>query len=205
MNLAWLESARRLQAIAQTGIAFAKDPFDLERYQEVSRIALNLFADLAQAPPEPIAGLLLDDLGYATPKVDVRGVVFNEGRLLLVREISDGGWALPGGWADVGETPSESVAKEILEESGLEVDVMKLLAVYDRSKHGHSPHPNHVYKLFFRCEIKGGSPKRGVETSDVGFFKEDELPALSVDRITASQIRRMFEHLLAPDLPTDFD
>jgi ADP-ribose pyrophosphatase YjhB (NUDIX family) len=205
MDPGWLENARRLQAIAQTGIAFAKDPFDLERYEEVARIALKLLADLAEEAPFPLTGLPLADMGYATPKVDVRGVVFKEERILLVKEMTDGCWALPGGWADVGEAPSESVVKEIREEAGLEVRPTKLLAVYDRDKHGHSPHPNHVYKLFFLCTIVGGTPQNGTETRGVGFFPENELPELSIDRVTASQIQRMFEHLRVPRLPTDFD
>lgn len=205
MDPGWLEQARRLQAIAQTGMAFAKDPFDLERYEEVTRIALKLLADLAGDAPLPIAGLSLSDLGYSTPKVDVRGVVFEEERILMVKEMTDGCWALPGGWADVGEAPSESVVKEIREEAGLEVQATKLLAVYDRDRHGHSPHPNHVYKLFFLCNAIGGTLQNGKETQGAGFFPENELPELSIDRVTADQIRRMFEHRRNPDLPTDFD
>lgn len=205
MELGWLEQARRLQAIAQTGIAFAKDPFDLERYEEVNRIALKLFTDLAGDAPFPLAGLPLSDMGYATPKVDVRGVVFEEDRILMVKEMTDGRWALPGGWADVGEAPSESVVKEIREEAGLEVQATKLLAVYDRDRHGHSPHPNYVYKLFFLCTAIGGTLQNGKETRGVGFYPETELPELSIDRVTAAQIQRMFEHRRNPDLPTDFD
>lgn len=205
MNPGWLEQARRLQAIAQTGIAFARDPFDRERYEEVTRIALELLSDLSREAPFPIPGLSLADLGYATPKVDVRGVVFEGERILMVKEMTDGRWALPGGWADVGEAPSESVVKEIREESGLEVQATKLLAVYDRDRHGHSPHPNAVYKMFFLCKTVGGTLQNGKETRGVGFFPENELPELSIDRVTASQIERMFEHRRTPDLPTDFD
>ena len=205
MNPGWLEQARRLQAIAQTGIAFARDPFDRERYEEVTRIALELLADLSREAPFPIAGLSLADLGYATPKVDVRGVVFEGERILMVKEMTEGRWALPGGWADVGEAPSECVVKEIREESGLEVRATKLLAVYDRDRHGHSPHPNAVYKMFFLCKTVGGTLQNGKETRGVGFFPENELPELSIDRVTAAQIQRMFEHRRTPDLPTDFD
>lgn len=205
MNPGWLEQARRLQAIAQTGIAFARDPFDRERYEEVTRIALELLSDLSREAPFPIPGLSLADLGYATPKVDVRGVVFEGERILMVKEMTDGRWALPGGWADVGEAPSESVVKEIREESGLEVQATKLLAVYDRDRHGHSPHPNAVYKMFFLCKTVGGTLQNGKETRGVGFFPENELPELSIDRVTAAQIQRMFEHRRTPDLPTDFD
>jgi ADP-ribose pyrophosphatase YjhB (NUDIX family) len=144
--------------------------------------------------------------GYATPKVDVRGVVFQDGRLLLVREASDGLWTLPGGWADVNQSPAESVVREVREESGFETRAVKLLAVLDRSRHGHSPaFPFHVYKFFVRCDIVGGRPAASAETTAVDFFAETALPPLSISRVTEGQIRRMFEHLRNPDWPCDFE
>jgi len=125
-----------------------------------------------------------------------------------VREIEDAGrWTMPGGWADVNQSPSESVIRELREESGLEVRVRKLAAVYDRARQGHTPpHPFHVYRLFFICDVVGGAPKAGLETSEVAFFGEDEIPEdLSVARVLPHQIARMFEHARCSDLPTDFD
>jgi ADP-ribose pyrophosphatase YjhB (NUDIX family) len=146
------------------------------------------------------------EAGYATPKVDVRGVVFQSDTILLVKEVADGGWTLPGGWADVNESPKESVVREIREESGYETKPLKLLAIYDRSKHAHVPaFPFHVYKLFILCDLIGGASTTSVETSDVEFFAEHELPNLSLSRVTPSQIRRFFEHHRKPNLPTDFD
>ena len=145
---------------------------------------------------------------YPTPKVDVRGVVFREGRLLLVRELSDGRWALPGGWADVGESPSEAVVREVREESGYEARAVKLLAVANLGSYqdGRPLRPN-IYKLFVRCELVRDDPGelQGGETGEAAFFAEDELPELSAPRGTKEQLARLFEHARAPDLPADFD
>jgi ADP-ribose pyrophosphatase YjhB (NUDIX family) len=134
--------------------------------------------------------------------------VFRQDQILLVRETSDGGrWTLPGGWADVNESPSESVIKEVREESGFEVCVNKIVAVWDRSKHPHTPsYPFHIWKLFFLCEIVRGEPQCGTETSEVAFFGEDELPSdLSTSRVLLPQLNRMFAHKRQPELPTEFD
>jgi ADP-ribose pyrophosphatase YjhB (NUDIX family) len=139
--------------------------------------------------------------------VDVRGVVFKASKILLVREILDNHrWTLPGGWADVNETPGESVEREVFEESGFHTKAVKLLAVYDRTKQGHpNPFPYHVYKLFFLCEIIGGNAAISQETSEIDFFSEDHIPELSTSRVTRNQIERFFEHYRNPDWPTDFD
>ncbi len=204
-----LDWTRRLQAIAQTGLTFAKDPYDVERYHAVRQLA----AEMAASGPEgldevELVDLFARDTGYTTPKVDVRAVVFDSGgHLLLVRERADGGWTLPGGWADVGESPAENVVREVREESGFEVRAVKVLAVYDRDRHPHPPMLTAVYKLFVRCEITGGAALQvTLETVGAGFFAEDAIPqGLSTGRVTASQIRRFFEHYRQPDLPTDFD
>jgi ADP-ribose pyrophosphatase YjhB (NUDIX family) len=201
----WLQHVRQLQAIAQTGLTYARDPFDRERYAALQVAAAGLITELAKVDERHVAHFFPDERGYATPKVDVRAVVFSGHSVLLVRERSDGLWTLPGGWADVGSSPADVAVKEVREESGFDVQVTKLLALYDRDRHDHPPMVHHVYKLFMQCEIKGGSAHPGVETSEVGFFMEDQLPPLSEARVTATQIARMFEHLRDPDCPTDFD
>lgn len=206
MDPQWLEWGKRLQAIAQNGLTFNENPFDLERYKQVRQIAAEIMAGGSLPRAGELVELFAKQEGYATPKVDVRGVVFREGKILLVRELLDGCWSLPGGWADPCESASESVVREIWEEAGFETRAVKLLAVYDRSKHAHEPHfPFHVYKMFYRCEIIGGEARQSNETSEVDFFGPDELPELSCTRITQGQIARMFEHLAHPDLPTDYD
>lgn len=206
MEPIWLAWAKRLQAIAQNGLTFSQDPFDVERYTAVRQIAAEMMAAGSNAPYEHVLDLLSQDTGYATPKVDVCAVIFRDDALLLVKERSDGRWTLPGGWADVGEAPSESVAREVVEEAGFQVRTTKLLAVYDRSLHAHEPaFPFHVYKLFFRCEIAGGTAATSMETNAVEFFKADCIPPLSLTRVTPAQIDRMFAHQRHPDWPTDFD
>ncbi len=214
----WLDWARRLQAIAQTGLTFTHDDYDRERYEAVRALALEAIgrgSGLADGTGpdsglEPRAFDLLEDLlkresGYATPKVDVRAAVFRDERILMVQERSDGGWTLPGGWADVGDSPRSAVEREALEESGFEVRAVKLAAVYDRNRQGHTPHLFHIWKLFFLCEITGGSPRTSIETSAVDFFAEDALPALSLGRVTERQIRAMFEYHRDPERPPAFD
>lgn len=202
----WLDWSSRLQAIAQNGLTFARDPYDMERYQGIRQIAAEMLAAGSDIGLPMIRSLLDKDSGYATPKVDVRGVAFHNHKLLLVKEKSDGGWTLPGGWADIGESPAENVVREVYEESGFRTRPSKILAVFDRSKHPHQPlFPFHVYKLFIRCEIIGGSPTPSSETEDVKFFAECDFPELSVSRVTSWQLHRLFEHYRNPNLPTDFD
>jgi ADP-ribose pyrophosphatase YjhB (NUDIX family) len=204
----WLLWAREMQALAQTGLALTRDPYDRERYQRLRGLAARIMTEHRGQDVQPIEALFAGDIGYATPKLDVRGAVFRDSRLLLVRETADGDrWTLPGGWADVNESPFESVVKEVREESGFDVRVAKLAAVWDRARHPHVPsYTFHIWKLFFVCEIIGGEARGGLETSAVEFFAEDELPRdFSISRVLLPQLRRMFEHMRRPELPTDFD
>ncbi|WP_193196040.1 NUDIX hydrolase [Nostoc sp. MG11] len=205
MEPKWLEWAQKLQAIAQNGLTYSEGVFDIERYKQLRAIATEIMATYSNVEHNYVLDLFAREVGYATPKVDVRGAIFQDNTILLVKERSDGCWTLPGGWADVGESPSEVVVKEVFEESGYQTRAIKLLAVYDRDKQGHPPFPFYVYKLFFHCEIIGGSPSPSIETEEVGFFPEDALPELSIGRVTPAQINRIFQHYRQPDLPTDFD
>ena len=202
-----VEWAQRLQAIAQTGLTFTKNPFERERYEQVREIAAEMMATYGDLDTDSILGLFADQAGYATPKVDVRAAIFEGEQILLVRERSDGLWTLPGGWADVGESPSVAVVREVREEAGYECRAARLLAIYDRDhpRHGHASFPFHSYKIFFQCELIGGEASDSIETSGVGFFSLDDLPDLSLRRVTPSQIERLFELYANPELPTDFD
>ena len=210
MDPQWLLWARQLQAIAQSGITYNQSPFpdnvfDIQRYEAVRKIAAEIMAKYSEADTDSIEALFAGDVGHATPKIDGRGVVFRENAILLVREVADGLWTLPGGWIDIDEPPSTAVEREIFEESGYLTRATKVLAIYDRNKHGHPPFPYHTYKVFLQCQLLGGEAMNSVETDGVGFFREDELPPLSLTRTMPSQIARMFEHYRNPDLPTDFD
>jgi ADP-ribose pyrophosphatase YjhB (NUDIX family) len=204
----WLRIARELQALAQTGLTFAKDHFDRGRYDRVSAIAAEMIAQGSGFPAEQLKGVFDAQSGYATPKVDVRGAVFrDDGRVLMVREIMDDGrWTLPGGWADVNQTPREAVEREIREESGYTARAVKLAACYDRTTQGHTPpHAFYVYKLFFICELTGGEATPSDETSEIDWLDPHGTYELSDARVTAKQIARMAEHWREPRLPTDFD
>lgn len=205
-NPPWLDWSKRLQAVAQNGLTFARDPYDIERYTAIREIAAEMLAQGSGLELSVVRGVLDRDSGYVTPKVDVRGVVFRGDQLLLVRERADGKWTLPGGWADPCASPAENVVREIHEESGLITRASKILAVFDRGKHPHEPpFAFHVYKLFVLCTVIGGCETLSSETDAIGFFSEDDIPELSITRVTPGQIRRMFDHHRNPTLPTDFD
>jgi ADP-ribose pyrophosphatase YjhB (NUDIX family) len=204
----WLTWTRELQAIAQTGLAFVRDPYDRERYEMLRALASKMMAAHTAWPAERIEALFAGEGGYATPKVDVRGAAFDgQGRLLMVREVADGGrWTLPGGWADVNLTAAENVIKEMREESGFEVRVRKLAAVWDRTRQGHPAGAFSCCKFFFICDITGGAAATGPETSEVRWFAEGGLPDdLSLGRVLPGQLQRMFAHARDPSLLTEFD
>jgi ADP-ribose pyrophosphatase YjhB (NUDIX family) len=184
----WLIWARELQAIAQTGLTFSRDPYDRERYEAVRGLAARMFAARSDAPAERIAALFAGEIGYATPKIDVRAAVFDgDARILMVRETADGGrWTLPGGWADVNLTAAET--KEALEESGFRVEPRKLAAVWDRTRQGRPSGVFSTYTVFFRCERIGGEAAVSPETSEVGWFGEKDIPTtdLSLGRPAAA-------------------
>lgn len=206
MTPQWLIWTRRLQAIAQSGLQYGRDVYDKERYQELSDIAAEMLAHGSAMPAEPIRELFAQEHGYATPKVGVRAIIFDKhNRLLLVREKADGGWTPPGGWADVGATPSEVCIKETREETGYDVRVTRLIAVLDRDKQGHLPIPWHIYIIFFLCEVIGGDAQITTETSDIGWFGRDEIPELSLDRVQPHQIDLFFAHHHDASLPVAFD
>lgn len=201
----WLRWAQRLQAIAQDGLTFGHDVYDRERYVMLQEIAAEIYAAGSDTPLEVIRELFADQAGYATPKVDVRGAAFREGKVLLVQERSDGLWTLPGGWADPGSSPAENVVREVWEESGFTAQAVKLALVHERARHTPKPNPFSIYKLCFVCALTGSAPQTSNETAAVGFFGEEELPPLSLGRITEAQVQRMFAHWRDPTLPTEFD
>jgi ADP-ribose pyrophosphatase YjhB (NUDIX family) len=206
MTNKWLQWARSLQAIAQNGLLYASNPFDQERYEKIRSLAAEILAEHGNLDSTRIENLFREEIGYATPKVDVRGVIIQDGKILLVQEAWDQCWSVPGGWADINESPSAAVEREIWEESGYRAKATKVLAIYDRDHQGHVPPlPYHVYKIFFRCHITGGTPSAKHETTGVDFFPLDNLPPLSLPRVTLKQIQRFFEHELNPSWASDFD
>lgn len=202
-----LVSARRLAAIAQNGLTFSTDAFDVLRYREVRAIAVELLAARSSQSPAALLAVLDREQGYATPKVDVRGVAFrDDGTVLLVQEREDQRWTLPGGWADPTDQPSQAVEREVREEAGFLVRAHRLLACWDRSLQAGAPaYPFRVYKLFFAVELLAETQREHTETLDVGWFPLDALPPLSLGRATAPQLVRLAELYGDPSRPASFD
>lgn len=205
MSMKWLDWAKRIQALSQSGLAFSKDLYDIERYEELREISAEIMAEHTNLEINIINDLFTNETGYQTPKVDVRGVVFKNGKILMVKENIDNQWALPGGFCDVGMSPSENVVKEIKEESNYDVIPVKLIALLDKNKHPHPPEAYHYYKVFILCEIIGGEPATGLETSKVEFFSEHNLPPLSENRNTVTQLKMVFDFLRNPEKEAIFD
>ena len=185
-----LELLREIQALAQTGLHYAKDPYDIERYSRLREIAFQLMAQSGGVSLDRVRDFFVPQTGYATPKVDLRACVIRDGRVLLVRERTDGKWTLPGGWADQNESPAEGIVREVREESGYDVEVDALYAVRNRDRHEYVPrYPVSVYKLFFTASLLGGTPRPSTEVSEVEFFDPDDLPPLSEGRVLVRDVR----------------
>jgi ADP-ribose pyrophosphatase YjhB (NUDIX family) len=201
-------AAIKLAALGQDGLTYTEGHYDRDRYHQITAIAAKLLAVVSGQPATDLVQVLGRDAGYATPKVDVRGVLFDDAeRVLLMRERIDGRWSLPGGWADPGDSPTAAVTREVLEEAGYPSEVTKLVACWDRDVQGNVPPlPVHVYKLFFLCRVTGPArPPDALETLAIGWFELDELPPLSLGRVNERQLRRALEHHRDPTLPTELD
>ncbi|MGI0484720.1 NUDIX hydrolase [Pantanalinema rosaneae CENA516] len=207
MDVKWLAWAQKLQAIARNGLTYSQNPFDIDRFQQVQQVAAEIMATYTTLEPSYVQNFFQQETGYATPKIDVRGAVFQDDKILLVKERFDGLWTLPGGYVDIGEPPSLAVEREVYEESGYQTRAVKLLALYDRNhpRHNHPPFEYHIYKLFFLCELISGSPASSVETEAATFFTAHEIPDLSLTRVVPSQIARLFDYYHHPEWQTDFD
>jgi ADP-ribose pyrophosphatase YjhB (NUDIX family) len=204
-DTSWIEYAKTMQAIAQSGLAFTTNKYEIERYAQLRELSIDMMSRYAETPPAVVRELFANEKGYQTPKVDVRAAVFSEGKVLMVRETIDGLWSLPGGYADVGWSPKAVAAKEAYEESGYRVEPVKLIAVLDRQFHGHPLSPFHLYKIFFLCEIIGHENVSSIETSETGFFARGALPPLSTGRVTQAQMDMVFEFNADPSKAAVFD
>jgi len=201
----WLEWAREIQAMSQTGLAFAQTHYEYTRYHRLLELAAQMVSAQTQLPADEILTTFQVQPGYATVKVDVRGAVVRDGRILLVQERADNRWAMPGGWADVGEYPSAMIAREIREESGYEAQPFRVVGVYDANRAGRPMQFFHAYKVVFLCKLIGGTPTISDETRDVGFFPFDDLPPLSEHRTNQTHLLEVRRHLDDPARPAAFD
>lgn len=203
-NEKWLQWAVKLQSIAQAGLYYGKDKFDLERYEQIRDIAAEMISYKSEIPVEKVKDLFCNEIGYQTPKLDTRAAVFQEGKILLVQE-EDGRWSLPGGWADVDISVGENTVKEVKEEAGLDVVPKLVIALQDRNRHNSPPSAFGICKVFVLCELLGGSFQPNLETLDSGWFGLDELPELSTEKTTEAQIGMCFDACLADGWVTQLD
>lgn len=203
-NTQLLKLISEIQALSQNGLTFSTNEFDIERYRRLTEISAEIASYFSDNSAENIKKIFSVEQGYATPKVDVRAFILQDDKVLLVKERADGLWTLPGGFADVSETPSQAVIRETKEESGYNVKIIRLLALWDKFKHNHPLNWPHIYKCFFHCEYLSGEAKENIEISDIAFFKIDNIPSLSTPRVTEQQLINLYT-LVKNNAPTAYD
>lgn len=201
----WLGWARRIQAISQTGLEFAHNEHDIERNKKLEKIAAEIIAEHSQLNISELIEIFSDQKGYATPKVDVRTAILRDEKILLVKEISDGKWSMPGGWADVGDIPSEAAIREAKEESGFDVEILKVVGVYDANRNSGTLELFHAVKIVYLCKIINGEATPSFETPEVSFFDLNNLPPLSENRTNLQHIEHIKTHLKDSSHFTFFD
>lgn len=200
----WLDWAVELQSLAQAGLYYGKDPFDLERYQRIREIAAEMIQYQTELPMEKVKDLFCGEVGYQTPKLDSRAAIFSGEKILLVKE-NNGTWSLPGGWVDVNTSVKENIIKEVKEEAGLEVSVDLVIAVQDREKHNQPIYAYKVCKVFALCSLIGGAFAPNIETVESGYFSLEELPPLAAEKNTEEQIKMCFDAYHAKNWKTLID
>ncbi|MCF7973538.1 MAG: NUDIX hydrolase [Phycisphaerae bacterium] len=201
----WLNWAREIQALSQTGLAFNEPGYDHDRYTRLTEIAAEIIAQQTPVSKADALSSFSAQPGYATVKVDVRGAVIRDGKILLVQERRDERWCMPGGWADIGDTPSDMVAREMWEESGFEVKPSRIVGIYDANRSQAPTEFFHAYKIVFMCDVVGGEARTSDETMDVGFFDPLSLPPLSECRTNSRHIADVFAHWQDPTKQPIFD
>jgi ADP-ribose pyrophosphatase YjhB (NUDIX family) len=204
-NPKWLEWATKLQSIAQSGLTFAENQYDLDRYQQIRDLSVDILHEYTGLNHEKITGLFANETGYQTPKVDVRAAVFRDEKILMVKEKIDGRWSLPGGWADVNTSVSESAVRECIEEAGAVVKPKRIIAVQMANRQNNFIYPFTIYKIIIECELEDYSFIENTETLESGFFAADNLPDLSVERNTPAQINLCFKAKNSPLFEAIFD
>ena len=201
----WLEIAREIQQLAQTGAAFAVTGYEKDRYKRLTEITVEIINHHTELEKESVKKVLMDHPGYATPKIDIRAAVIKDGKILLVQESTDNCWAMPGGWADVGDIPSDVAMRETKEESGFDVTPIKVIGVYDANRAGGRLEFFHAFKIIFLCELIGGKATPSDETLDVQFFDFNNLPPLSLNRTNERHLTEIKLHLLDLERRTYFE
>jgi ADP-ribose pyrophosphatase YjhB (NUDIX family) len=205
MDTKWLKWASELQSIAQAGLTYGTDRYDLDRYEQIRSIAVDILHEYTDIDHKKIRELFASETGYQTPKIDIRASVFKDDKILMVKEKTDGSWSLPGGWADVNTSVGESVIRECIEEAGAIVKPKRIIAIHLGNKHNNPLFPYTIYKIFVECELHENNFKENTETLEAGFFEFDKLPELSFTRNNHDQIKMCFEARKCKVFETIFD
>ena len=200
----WIEWAREIFSLSQSGITYSGNQYDIERYKRLQEITAEIIESQSEISSESVLESFSMQAGYITPKVDVRGAVIRDGKILLIQERADGMWAMPGGWADLGDSPASMVEREVWEESGFRVKAGKVVAIIDANRLEPMEF-YHAYKIIFLCKLLNGEPRTNYETLAVAFFDRDHLPPLSFYRTNESMLQEVFAHVENPNRPTAFD
>ncbi len=200
----WMEWAQEIFLLSQAGLTYSQNEFDIQRYKRLQEITAEMIASRSELEKEAVLESFSMQAGYSTPKVDVRGAVVHEGKILLIQERADNRWAMPGGWADIGDPPASVAEREVWEESGYRVKAEKVVAVLDANRIEPMEF-YHAYKIIFLCRLVGGEPAISYETLAVDFFDLDDLPPLSLSRTSESMLKEVFAHAADPLRPTAFD
>jgi ADP-ribose pyrophosphatase YjhB (NUDIX family) len=200
----WMDWAREIFSLSQSGITYSGNPYDIERYKRLQEITAEIIASQSPITKESVLDGFSMQAGYITPKVDVRGAVIRDGKILLIQERADGNWAMPGGWADLGNSPASVAQREVWEESGFRVKAEKVVAVIDANRIEPMEF-YHAYKIIFLCRLLDGEPRTSYETLAVDFFDPDDLPPLSSYRTNEAMLQEVFAHVADPSRPTAFD
>ena len=201
----WLAWAKEIQSIAQNGLTYTKDVFDKERFEKLREISAEIMSCYSELPIKTVKNLFCSEEGFQTPKLDTRAVIFEDNKILLVKE-NDGRWSLPGGWVDFDQTIKTNTEKEVKEEAGLDVEAVKILAVHDRNKHNKPPYAYNVCKVFILCEIEEKMMlNENIETVDRRFFSIEEIPQLAEEKCNVEQVRLCFEASRDPYWQPIFD
>ena len=201
----WLKLAIEVQSIAQAGLTYTESVYDKERYERLREISAEMIVENSNLPVEKVKDLFCNETGYQTPKMDTRGAIFKDDKILLVHE-NNNTWSLPGGWQDVLESVKSNTEKEVREEAGLNVKATKVIALHDRNKHNPPPYPYGVCKIFVLCELIDGEFKENSETTETKYFSLDELPEnLAIEKNTKAQIKMCFKAYKDPDWKCEFD
>ena len=205
-NKKLLNEIKKLKAITDVGLLYANNEYDKERYSALQNISFKLLNIVSGKSIESLKESFPSVKDYPTPKVDIRGLLLSaDKKILLIKESADGKWSLPGGWADIGETPKEVIIKEFKEETGLDVIPKALLALFDKRMHAHPPQPFYVYKMVFYCEPVSSHINKGFDVLDAAYFDVEHLPELSEDRILKSQVELVYKKVISSDLTSYFD